>query len=165
MRNGKAPQEQLRLHRFVVILMMFVLLCAVFVARLVQMQLTDYDGSYTFNRLAQTERIVKIKAVRGMICDRNGEVLVSTRERYHLQTDDAFPTDDATCNKILSELLTLLDSQNVACDGTQTMLPYTYENGTVQLGTRTEKQQAALDAFLERHELDISDDEPSLLYD
>ena len=42
MRNGKAPQEQLRLHRFVVILMMFVLLCAVFVARLVQMQLTDY---------------------------------------------------------------------------------------------------------------------------
>ncbi len=165
MRNGKAPQEQLRLHRFVVILMMFVLLCAVFVARLVQMQLTDYDGSYTFNRLAQTERIVKIKAVRGMICDRNGEVLVSTRERYHLQTDDAFPTDDATCNKILSELLTLLDSQNVACDGTQTMLPYTYENGTVQLGTRTEKQQAALDAFLERHELDISDDEPSLLYE
>ena len=60
MRNGKAPQEQLRLHRFVVILMMFVLLCAVFVARLVQMQMTDYDGSYTFNRLAQTERILSL---------------------------------------------------------------------------------------------------------
>lgn len=66
----------------------FLTVCLIFGARLVNLQLTDADGTYTFGeRQIITERRVTVKAARGMICDRNGTPLVSDRQLYDLIVD------------------------------------------------------------------------------
>lgn len=149
MKNKRAKQEnQLRPHRFAAIVMLFFLITAVFLARLVQMQLTDYDGNYSLHRLAAGTRYVTVKAVRGMICDRNGKVLVSTEEIYHLETNGLLPRDDALRNQTLRDVLALMERCGTPRAFSATYLPYTLENGTVIPATLNEKQAEYLEKFL-----------------
>ena len=88
----KSPQTRRPLW----ISLVFLVVCLIFGARLVNLQLATADGTYTFGeRQILTERRVTVRAARGMICDRNGKPLVSDRQIYDLLLDYAALPENA----------------------------------------------------------------------
>ena len=88
----------------------FVLVCLIFVARLVNLQFnTDKTASLRAESEYTTETVV-IQALRGNICDRNGKVLVTTSYAYDIIFDyNSMPDDFVEFNRTI---LTVLDAMN-----------------------------------------------------
>ena len=76
-RNGK---------RYVALTVVFLIACAIFLARLVSLQIINRDKYAPTGAGENVERIY-IDAVRGSICDRNGKVLVRDSRSYTFVLD------------------------------------------------------------------------------
>ena len=89
--------------RVLVIVMVFLVACAVYVMRLVKLQIIDGPSSDNENGDVQTvERQVRIQAVRGQIYDKDGKLLVGNSYAYDMYLDyDAMPYTREEWNETL----------------------------------------------------------------
>ncbi len=93
----KEPERMWRLHLVRIFLFM---MCAVIIARLVQVQIVDHDK---YNRIAEEQYLREYvqKAQRGRIYDRNFVTLALNKPSFDLGIDTRFVTDaDVTAKKI-----------------------------------------------------------------
>ncbi len=85
-------------------------LLAVFVARLWQLQLTQWV-TYAKRALGNRIQVLRQEGPRGLILDRNGRVLAENRTRWLLGVDpQKFPRrDDLRCDRCITRLASILD--------------------------------------------------------
>ena len=79
--------------RYVVLLAAFVLVCLIFVARLVNLQFNKEKTNDLRDKSEYTTETKVIQALRGNICDRNGNVLVTTSYSYDIIFDYNYMPD------------------------------------------------------------------------
>jgi len=87
--------------RYLALTAVFCLACAVFFLRLVHFQVVSKDKFAPADG-DETVETVKVEAVRGSICDRNGTVLVESRMRYDFILDyNTMPESKSDVNRLL----------------------------------------------------------------
>ncbi|MBQ7320510.1 MAG: hypothetical protein IJW99_00280 [Clostridia bacterium] len=100
--------------RFVVFGIVFAVICLVYVARLMRLQLGDTKTYFEYSEDDLTSYTVTVKGNRGALCDRNGTVLVSDSTAYDFRINyDTMASDNAGINAmILQALLTMQETGN-----------------------------------------------------
>ncbi len=94
--------------RYFILAALFVAACFVFTARLISLQIIFKD-KYAPNGAESVER-VRIESVRGNICDRNGEVLVTDRRTYKFILDyDTIPETKKELNRVLLQAINAME--------------------------------------------------------
>lgn len=95
--------------RFIILGAIFAVICLVYAARLVKLQLEDTDTFFEYIDGDLSYYTVTVKANRGALCDRNGTVLVSDKNAYDLRINyDIMASDNKGINEmILYSLLAL----------------------------------------------------------
>ena len=99
----KQPQfsDKRKALRYGALTAVFCLACAVFFLRLVHFQVVSKD-KFAPTSSEETVETIKIEAVRGNICDRNGTVLVQSSMRYDFILDyNTMPESKADLNRLL----------------------------------------------------------------
>ena len=61
--------------RFLILGIVFAVICLVYAARLIRLQLSDSETFFEYSEDDLTYYTVTVKASRGALCDRNGVVL------------------------------------------------------------------------------------------
>ena len=104
------PEKQNTSRRHLALSLIFALVCLVFVARLANLQ---FDREKTDNLRKESEYTTEteiIQALRGNICDRNGNILVTTSYSYDIIFDyNDMPSDFVEFNRTI---LSVLDAMN-----------------------------------------------------
>lgn len=108
----KSPKSKNK--RYVILSSIFVILCVIFVARLANLQ---FDIAKTNDLRAESEYTKEtkvIQALRGNICDRNGNVLVTSSFAYDIIFDyNDMPSDFVSFNKTILRVLDAInETQN-----------------------------------------------------
>ena len=144
--------------KYLITSVIFALICTVYIARLINLQ---FDTEKTEDLRAQSDVTVQtqvIQALRGNICDRNGNVLVTSSYSYDIIFDyDTVPEDSEEFNRtILSVLSAMNETQNT--DKRQAdQFPFTdqYPNFSYSSEALTEGTavKASLDRILKRIDL------------
>ena len=144
--------------KYLITSVIFALICTVYIARLINLQ---FDTEKTEDLRAQSDVTVQtqvIQALRGNICDRNGNVLVTSSYSYDIIFDyDTMPGDSEEFNRtILSVLSAMNETQNT--DKRQAdQFPFTnqYPNFSYSSEALTEGTavKASLDRILKRIDL------------
>ena len=100
--------------RFIILGAIFAVICLVYAARLIKLQLEDTQTYFEYLDGDLASYTVTVKASRGALCDRNGTVLVSDRDSYDLRINyDTMASDNEGINDmILHALLALQRSGN-----------------------------------------------------
>lgn len=120
-RNGK---------RYFALTVVFLIACAIFLARLVSLQLINRDKYAPTDSSGNVERIY-IESVRGSICDRNGKVLVRDARSYSFVLDyDTMPSTRAELNRTLLKAIKALDEAAGDSTYAESLVPFkgTYPN-------------------------------------
>jgi penicillin-binding protein 2 len=101
--------------RFIILGAVFAVICLVYAARLVKLQLEDNDTFFEYLEGDLATYTVTVKANRGALCDRNGTVLVSDKDAYDLRINyDTMAADNKGINEmILYSLLALERTDNM----------------------------------------------------
>ena len=87
--------------RYTALTVFFCLACAVFFVRLIHFQVVSRDR-FAPADTGETMETVRIEAVRGSICDRNGTVLVESRTAYDFILDyNTMPESKEDLNRLL----------------------------------------------------------------
>lgn len=107
-------QKKNSTRKYLALSLIFVLVCLVFVARLVNLQ---FNRDKTEQLRAESEYTTEtevIQALRGNICDRNGNILVTTSYAYDIIFDyNDMPSDFVEFNRtILKVLDAISDTKN-----------------------------------------------------
>ena len=89
--------------RAVTLFLAFALVVSFFGGKLYQMQVRDNDGDT--NNITTFETRTRVKAARGNILDRNGNVLVTNRASYDLMINHFVLTSSAQPNETLLKLV------------------------------------------------------------
>lgn len=138
-------QKKNNARKYLVLSLIFALVCMIFAARLVNLQ---FNKEKTENLRAQSEFTTEteiIQALRGNICDRNGKVLVTTSYAYDIIFDyNNMPDNFVDFNRtILTVLNAINDTQNNAYR-TSDLYPFvgeypnlTYSSEALTEGTAT----------------------------
>ena len=142
------------LKRYTIVGALFIFLCAVFVIRLVNLQITGANF-YTDTKDGITVREVKIEAQRGEIYDVNGELLVRNLYAYDLYLEaGSFPQGNGAANNVAAAVSEILSESDIPL---QSALPIrgVYPNVSFDPSTlETAKNRAAYRNFLSRYRLD-----------
>ena len=131
--------------RYVVLLCAFALICCVFVTRLINLQ---FDKANTENLRIKSEYTVEtkvIQALRGNICDRNGNVLVTTSYAYDIVFDyNQMPDDFIEFNTTILNVLDAISNTQSNSYRTADLFPFageypnfTYTDDALTLGNST----------------------------
>lgn len=116
MNDKPYPARTRRSHalRFIILGVIFAVICLVYAARLVKLQLGDSETFFEYSEDNLTSYTVTVKASRGALCDRNGNVLVSDSSTYDLNFNyDTMAYDNAGINEmILLSLDALRETDN-----------------------------------------------------
>jgi len=116
MNDKPYPARTRRSHalRFVILGVIFAVICLVYAARLVKLQLGDSETFFEYSEDDLTSYTVTVKGSRGALCDRNGTVLVSDSSTYDLNFNyDTMAYDNAGINDmILLSLEALRETDN-----------------------------------------------------
>ena len=111
MNDHTHSQRHARSHimRLIILGAVFAVICMVYAARLIKLQLGDTETFFEYLEGDLTTYTVTVKANRGALCDRNGTVLVSDKNAYDLRIHyDTMASDNAGINDmILYSLLAL----------------------------------------------------------
>ena len=96
--------------RFIILGAIFAVICLVYAARLVKLQLEDTDTFFEYIDGDLSYYTVTVKANRGALCDRNGTVLVSDKNAYDLRINyDTMASDNKGINEMLLYSLLALE--------------------------------------------------------
>ena len=106
MQNTKTKKQ-----KYAILSGVFAIVCAIFVARLINLQ---FNPCKTADLRAETKFTVEtqtIQALRGNICDRNGNVLVTTSYAYDIIFDyNTMPDGFADFNSTILRVINLLNT-------------------------------------------------------
>jgi penicillin-binding protein 2 len=91
----------------------FVIICILFVARLINLQFNPFKTAELRDESEYTRETRVIQALRGDICDRNGTVLVTTSYAYDIIFDyNYMPDDFVEFHKSILSVLNVLNETN-----------------------------------------------------
>ena len=144
--------------RFIILGAVFAVICLVYAARLVKLQLEETETFFEYLDGDLTSYTVTVKANRGALCDRNGTVLVSDKDAYDLRINyDTMAADNKGINQmILYSLLALERSGNadrLCADSFPYDGIYPGYSEKAALSDSESTLRIRLDRFLERREL------------
>ena len=107
--TGSHSHARSHTMRLIILGTVFAVICLVYVARLMKLQLEDTDTFFEYLDGDLSYYTVTVKANRGALCDRNGTVLVSDKNAYDLRINyDTMAADNKGINQmILYSLLAL----------------------------------------------------------
>ncbi len=107
-------EKQNTARKHLALSLIFALLCAIFVARLVNLQFDKEKTEQLRTESEYTTETEVIQALRGNICDRNGKILVTTSYAYDIIFDyNDMPSDFVEFNTtILSVLDAIEETRN-----------------------------------------------------
>lgn len=101
MNNTPQKRSKRKYRRYGALIFAFCIVCAVFFVRLIHLQVVSQD-KYAPEGGDETVELVRVEAVRGSICDRNGTVLVESRPTYDFILDyDTMPASKSDLNRLL----------------------------------------------------------------
>ena len=145
--------------RFIILGAVFAVICLVYAARLIKLQLQDTETYFEYLDGDLASYTVTVKASRGALCDRNGTVLVSDLDSYDLRINyDTMAADNAGINDMI--LHALLALQRTGNDGKLCTDSFPYDGvypGYTPLDELNDPESNVsirLERFLERRELD-----------
>lgn len=170
MNDKPYPARTRRSHalRFIILGVIFAVVCLVYAARLVKLQLGDSETFFEYSDDNLTSYTVTVKASRGALCDRNGTVLVSDSTAYNLNFNyDTMAYDNAGINEmILLSLSALRETGND--DGlTADSFPFdgTYPNYTpkAELSDPDSNVTIRLQKFISYRDLDETASQETVL--
>ena len=95
--------ERITAKRITIILIVFCIILGFFAFRLYDMQIIETGGKVDNTKIFVTE--TRVKAARGNILDRNGNVLVTNRASYDLVMNHYIICSAADTNQRLLELV------------------------------------------------------------
>lgn len=96
-----------RYARYIAIASLFILVCLIYTARLVSLQLKKPEVTDASKGLS--ERTLTVQAIRGEIYDRNGKALVSNKYSYNVILEKGgFPKKNADINTLLIDIIKTL---------------------------------------------------------
>ena len=136
---------------------LFVLICAVYLVVLVNVQITGQDY-YDIIKEETTTRYVKIAAKRGEIYDTNGKALVINTQIYDISLEyGAMPKQADAFNAVILDVLAAIEESGGAYTPVEVTFPFTgslpnYEKDAEFFKSATNKAKYA--ALLRRLELD-----------
>ena len=103
--------ERINRRRVTLILCLFTLILGFYCFKLYRIQVIDTGGNT--NNITTFETRTRVKAARGNILDRNGNVLVTNRASYDLVINHFVFTSSATPNQTLYELVQLCKQHDI----------------------------------------------------
>ena len=103
--------ERITRARVGALLLMFCLIVSFFGFKLYAMQVIETGGNT--NNITTFETRTRVKAARGNILDKNGNVLVTNRASYDLTVNHYVLTSSATPNETLYKLVKLCQAQDI----------------------------------------------------
>ncbi len=147
--------------RFILLGVLFAVVCLVYAARLVRLQLGDSETFFQYSDGDLTSYVVTVKAGRGALCDRNGTVLVSDSTSYDLRINyDTMAADNAGINDmILHALLAMQQTNNsdrLCADSFPYVGSYPAYTPRAELSDPESDIRIRLDRFIERRRLDAN---------
>lgn len=119
--------------RYTALIVIFCAFCAVFLARLINLQIISRDEYAPVDMGGETVERVYVAAKRGNLCDRNGKVLVTSGEKYSLILSYAtIPDTRKGVNRVLLEALKAMDESGEGSVMPTDLSPFagTYPNMT-----------------------------------
>ena len=137
-----------KLHfRYISVLTFFVLVCFIFLARVIYLQVTAPEQQIDASLNVRT---VRVDAMRGEIYDRNGNKLVSNSYSYNVYLDGgSFSSSNESINKSLIKLLSLLPNEPES----MLMIEGDYPNFNYIETAADSTEQKALNKMLDRFSL------------
>ena len=110
--------------RYVSLAAVFLIACAIFVARLISFQLIFRDKYAPADSTENVERIY-VESVRGSICDRNGMVLVRDSRHYKFVLDyDTMPDTRKELNRVLLAAINALEEAAGESTYAESLVPF-----------------------------------------
>lgn len=110
--------------RYLALTVVFLIACAIFLARLVSLQIINRDKYAPTNSSGNVERIY-VDAVRGNICDRNGKVLVRDSRSYTFVLDyDTMPATRKELNRVLLKAIESLEAAGGDSTYAESLIPF-----------------------------------------
>ena len=154
--------------RFVILGAVFAVICLVYAARLVRLQLGDSQTFFEYSEDDLTSYVVTVKANRGALCDRNGTVLASDSQSYDLRINyDTMASDNDGINDMI--LHALLAMQETGNDQKLTADSFPYDGIYPGYSPREELSdpdsviRTRLDKFIKKRKLDENADQRAIL--
>ena len=87
-------RKKQNIQKYTVISSIFAIICLIFIARLINLQWNPFKTAELRAESEYTVETKKIQSLRGNICDRNGNVLVTTSYAYDIILDYNYMPDD-----------------------------------------------------------------------
>ena len=140
-------KKQNKERKYLVLSFIFVLVCLIFIARLVFLQFNFTKTEELRSESEYTTETKIIQALRGNICDRNGNVLVTTSYAYDIIFDyDDMPGDFIGFNTAILRVLDAMNATQTNEYRTEDLYPLVgeypnlaYSTDAVTEGTATNK--------------------------
>ncbi|MBO4229216.1 MAG: hypothetical protein J5938_02560 [Clostridia bacterium] len=112
---GRSREKKGGLIRYIAIAVFLLAVVGLYLFQLTRLQLLKTDSTIVLEdgvRIAVTKRTVKVKAVRGIIRDRDGVPLVRNEVTYNLVLDaDTFPHSDSDANEVIAQLFSIYEGK------------------------------------------------------
>lgn len=122
--------------RYISIGAIFLIVCVIYIGKLVAVQITGQDYYRAGQAIVYTERTVPLYATRGEIFDRNGVPLITNKYSYNVCFDaGSFPKDPAEANALVME--TVEKGIRAGAEYTEPTSPLTYSDGEWSFGDLT----------------------------
>lgn len=139
------PKNKNKMQKYMILSSAFALICIIFIARLMNLQ---FDFQKTSDLRAESDFSTEtkvIQALRGNICDRNGNVLVTTSYAYDIIFDYNYMPDDVEgFNKTILAVINAMNETQNNQFRTSDLFPfageypnYTYSTEALTEGTST----------------------------
>ena len=112
--------------RYTALIVLFCAVCAVFLARLINLQIVSRDEYAPADMGGETVERVYVAAKRGNLCDRNGKVIVESGEKYSLVLDYAtIPDTRKEVNEVILTALYAIDKAGEGSIMPKDLSPFT----------------------------------------
>lgn len=130
-------------QKYMILSSVFVIICLVFVARLINLQFNPFKTAELRAESEYTTETQTIQALRGNICDRNGTVLVTASYAYDIIFDyNYMPDDFVEFNKTILTVINAMNETKNNSYRTEDLFPfvgeypnYTYSKDATTQGT------------------------------
>lgn len=138
-------------QKYVILSSVFVLICLIFAARLANLQ---FDANKTEELRAESEYTTEteiIQSLRGNICDRNGNVLVSSSYSYDIIFDYRYMPDDfVEFNKTILKVLEAIQKEQMGSYRVSDLYPFAGEYPNLYFSTEATTEGTATNKALKK---------------
>ncbi len=152
--SGNSTEHGINISRLIAVLIIFFVICALFVVRMLYLQVFDSE-SYKDSAAAKAYKTAVLPAQRGEIYDRNGEKLISNVISHNIEINRTTLASGASF-EVLSELIDILAEYNIEIPENAPItknFPYILDSDYIF----DKNKSSAFNKFLKLNELDKDD--------